>query len=220
MIELEKSADAYSLLDADFELSFRHVGDRWQNCVSVRHHGEWHPLLTSEEGVASNDVPPSPPFQDLRCEQVAEDIFEFQLLGQSGKGVYSAAVRFNGGARTIDYDLCARGRSMETPLCTASRYILAGNDWLLQVRQEPGLLVLSARGGRSVEIAPVPIQGSPRSECRLTTVDNVRRIDAGCFETKNVPGKGLSVRWRYRMVLSGVAEPSQPRKGSPGTEEA
>src|SRR5436190_24097451 len=128
MIVLEKSADAYSLRDADVELSFRHVGDRWQHCVSVRRDGKWLPLLTSDEGAPTDNIPPSPPLQDLRCEQIDDCIFEFQMLGQSGKGVYSSAVRFDASTHTIDFDLCARGRSRETPLCTASRYVLAGED--------------------------------------------------------------------------------------------
>jgi hypothetical protein len=203
MIVLEKSADHYSLRDADLELSFRHVGDRWQHCVSVRHDGQWRPLLTSEEGSPADDVPPSPPFQDLRFEQLAERVCEFQLLGQSGKGVYSGAVRFDGGSGTIDFDLCARGRSKETRLCTASRYVLAAEDLLPQVQQDGGLLALFVCGGRSVEIEAVPIKDCPRTECRLMTVDNVRRIDAGCFESTDLPGKVLSVRWRYRMNMAG-----------------
>ena len=209
MIVLEKSADAFSLRDGDFELSFRHVGDRWQHCVSVRQHGGWLPLLTSEEGAPTDDLPPSPSLQDLRFEQPDDGVFEFQLLGQSGKGVYSAAVCFDGGDRTIDFDLCARGRS-KTPLCIASRYVLAGNDLLSHVRQEPAALVLLPCGNRSVEMAAVPIADSPPSECRLTTVENVRRIDAGCFGSmgSDLPGKGFSVRWRYRLILVGCRNDS------------
>ena len=204
MILLEKSADAYSIRDADFELSFRHVGDRWQHCISIRHHGEWFPLLTSEEGAPTDDVLPSPPLQDLRFEQLDEAIFEFQLLGQSGKGVYSAAVRYDGVAGTIDFDLCARGRSRETQLCTTSRYILAGNDLLPLVRQQSAALGLNISGGRSVEITPVPIADNPRSECRLTSAQNERRIDAGCFDImrSDVVGKAFNVRWRYRVTVA------------------
>lgn len=207
MIAVEKSADAYSLRDADFELSFRHVGDRWQHCVSIQHQGEWFPLLTSEEGNPTDDAPPSPPLQDLRFEQLADGNFEFQLLGQSGKGVYSAAMRFDGGTGTIDFDLCARGRSKETPLCTTSRYVLAGDDLLPQLRHDSASLVLLPRAGRSVKISPVHIADSPHSECRLTTVQNVRRIDAGCFDImgSDLPARGFSIRWRYRMTLAGQA---------------
>ena len=202
MLVLEKSADEYLLRDADFELSFRHVGDRWQHGVSVFHRAQWRPLLTSEEGSPTDEVPPSPSLQDLRCEQLANDIFEFQLMGQSGKGVYSAAVRFDGASRSIDFDVCARGRSKETPLRTRSRYILAGDQWLPDVREITGALVLVAGGGRGIDLAPVPIADHCRSECRLTTVQCVRRIDAGCFENVDLPGRGLSVRWRYRMSLA------------------
>jgi hypothetical protein len=207
MIVLEKSADAYSLRDADFELSFNYVSDRWHHRVSVRHHGEWHPLLTSEEGVPTDDVPPSPPLQDLRFEQLANRIFEFQLLGQSGKGVYSAAVRFDGGTGTIDFDLCARGRSKDSPLCTASHYVLPGDKLLPHIQQLEDSIVLISVGGRAIDMAAVPIADSPRSECRLTTVQHVRQIDAGCFGIlgSDLPGKGFSIRWRYRMTLAGQA---------------
>jgi hypothetical protein len=207
MIVLEKSADGYSLRDADFELSFNHVGDRWHHRVSIRIHGEWIPLLTSAEGAPTDDVPPSPPLQDLRFEKLADTIFEFQLLGQSGKGVYSAAVRFDGGAGTIDFDLCARGRSKDSPLCTASRYFLPGDNLLPHIRQLGDSIVLIPLGGRSVDMTPVPIADSPHSECRLTTLQHVRRIDAGCFGImgSDLPGKAFSIRWRYRMTLAGQA---------------
>jgi len=206
MIVLEKSADVYSLRDADFELSFRHVGDRWQHGVSLRHRGEWRCLLTSEEGAPTDDVPPSPPLQDLRLEQPAEMIYEFQLLGQSGKGVYSAAIRFDGTLRTIDFDLCARGRS-KTHLCTICRYVLPNDEWLPEVRDLSDSLILLPGGGRGIDVAPVAIVGCPRSECRLTTVQYVRRIDAGCFGItgSDSPSKAFSVRWRYRMTLAGQA---------------
>src|SRR5258708_6569809 len=207
MIVVEKSADAYTLRGANLELSFRHVGDRWQHCVSVLNHGEWFPFLTSEEGTPADKVPPSPPFQDLRFEQFADEVFEFQLMGQSGKGVYSAAVRLDGAASAIDFDLCARGRFGET-LCTASRYVLADDQLLPKVQQLPTAVVLYPRGGQSVEITPIPVEGSPDSECLLTAIQNERRIDAGCidFTGTGVQGKGFSVRWRYWMILRSAAD--------------
>ena len=203
MIVLNKSADAYSLRDADIELSFRHVGDRWQHCISVRQHDEWFPLLTSEEGQPTDDTPSSPPLQDLHFEELGDGIFEFQLLGQSGQGVYTAAVRFDGADRTVDFDLCARGRSQAAPLCTTSRYVLAGDNLLPVVRQVSAAVVTLPLGRRSVDMAPVPIADSPPSECRLITAQNGQRIDAGCFDImrSDVVGKGYSVRWRYCMTL-------------------
>jgi hypothetical protein len=204
MIALKKSADAYSLRDADVELSFRHVSDRWQHCVSVLCQGGWLPLLTSEEGSPTDERPPSPPWQELRLEQPADEVFEFQLLGQAGKGVYSAAVRFDGGAHMIDFDMCARGRSNEKLLCTVSRYVLPG-DPLPQVRELPRALVLHAGGVQAIEMAPVPIADNPRSECRLMTMEHVPRIETGCFGSigSDISGKGFSIRWRYRMTFAG-----------------
>lgn len=206
MIVLEKSAEAYSLRDANFELSFRHVRDRWQHCLSVRNHDVWSPLLTSVEGSPTDGVPPSPPLQDLRFEQLADEVFEFQLLGQSGKGVYSAAVRYDGGAGSVDFDLCVRGRSREMPLCTTSRYCLPGDGLLPQVRQMSAAVNLLARGGQSVEVMPVPISGSPPSECRLTVMNDLRQMDAGCFNGMGweVAGKACSVRWRYGMAWTRI----------------
>jgi hypothetical protein len=203
MIVVEKSAGAYTLGDAQFELAFRHVGDRWQHCVSVANRGEWFPLLTSVEGTPADAGPPSPPWQDLRFEQLADNVFEFQLMGQSRKGVYSAAVRLDGDAGTIDFDLCSRGRSQESPLCTASSYILPGDNLLPHIQQFSSGLVLVPLGGLAIDLSPVPISDSPVCECRLTTVQYVRQINVGCFDVTGpgLPGKGFSVRWRFRMSL-------------------
>ena len=113
-------------------------------------------------------------------------------------------MRFDGADRTVDFDLCARGRSQAAPLCTTSRYVLAGDNLLPVVRQVSAGVVTLPLGRRSVDIAPVPIADSPRSECRLITAQNGRRIDAGCFEivSSDIVGKGFSVRWRYRMTIA------------------
>lgn len=205
MIVLEESAEVYTLRDADIQLSFRHVGDRWQHFVSVRRSGEWSPLLTSEEGVPADGVLPSPALQDLRLEELRDGVFEFQLLGQSGKGVYSAAVRFEGGAQSIDFDLCARGRSAESPFCTVSRYLLGDGDGRPTVQPRENSLVVQARGEPALELSPVSIPGQPASECRLIDDGPLLRIAAGCFgATRFDPNrKGISVRWRYRIALAG-----------------
>src|SRR5262245_14524250 len=102
MIVLEESAEEYTVRGAGLEISFRRAVDRWQHFVSLRMDGRSLLLLVSDEGTPADDVPDSPAFQDLRFEKLSDDIFEFQLLGQAGKGIYSAAVRFDGCVQVID----------------------------------------------------------------------------------------------------------------------
>jgi hypothetical protein len=205
MIVIEESAEAYILRSADLEITFRHVGDRWRHFISVRRAGESLPIITSDEGNADDDLLPSPALQDLLVEKVSDEVFEFQLLGQAGKGVYSAAVRFDGREQVIDFDLCARGRSAESPLCTASRYQIVQGGKASTAQQRASGLVVSFRGDRAIALFPVPISGNPPTECRLIGEGTQQRIAAGCFgiTTSDAPQKPVSVRWRYRITLAG-----------------
>lgn len=205
MIQLEKSADKYLLRDDAMEFSFRFVDDRWQNSVALRHENRWHVVLISAEGRPADAVLPSPAFQELRFEQPAEGVFEFQLMGQSGKGIYSAAVQFAAAERMLDFDLCARGPTANSSLCTLSTYRLAGPEQLPAVRNEPGSAILIPAGWGSIRIAPVPIVGNPASECRLNCEAGERELAVGCFDSAapNTAGKFVSTRWRYRLTFSG-----------------
>lgn len=201
MIELEKAADQYVLRDDDLEFSFRFVGDRWQHEVRVRCENAWNPLLTSLEGNPADSGLPSPAFQDLRFEQPAEGVYEFQLMGQSGKGVYSAAVRFDAAQRMLDFDLCARAPDAYPGLCTVSTYCTPVMDPVPGVRLDGGSAIIGTPGYGSLKIVPVPIPGSPASECRLTGETGWRRLTVGCFgvEAANFSGKTRSIRWRQQI---------------------
>jgi hypothetical protein len=203
MITLEKSSETYTLRSANLELSFCHIGDRWQHRVSVRGDGRWLPLLASEEGAADREGLPSPAFQDLRCEKLADGAFEFQLLGQAGKAIYSAAVRLDDGKQTIDFDVCARAGASESDVSAKSHYFLA-DDAAVVIEQKADSLIVS-RGTAGVEFSPVIIPGNPPGECRMEAGAAVRRIVAGCFEApvSGGRGKGVSVRWRYQMTPVG-----------------
>jgi hypothetical protein len=205
MIVLEESAEAYSVRGADLEISFRRAVDRWQHFVSIRTNGETLPLLASDEGTPDVDLLPSPALQDLRFEKLSDGVFEFQLLGQAGKGIYSAAVRFDGHAQAIDFELCSRGRSTKAPLCTASRYQMAQGGTTSTAKQRANGLVVLCRGERGVVISPVPIPGIPPTECRLIGEGTQRQIAAGCFgiASSDAPQRPVSVRWRYRITLAG-----------------
>lgn len=210
MIALEKSADAYTLRDDDLEISFRRITDRWQHLVSVQGGAGWELLLASEEGMPADGIPPGPVFQDLHFEELRDGVFEFQLLGQAAKGIYSAAVRFDGNAHVIDFDVCGRGRAAGASFCTSSAYLLSGTGAPAAIeRRPPGLIlhapVLRAPGRRSIEIVPILIPESPPSECRALGDGGQRRIVAGCFgEPGSEPrAKSVSIRWRYRVSVAG-----------------
>jgi hypothetical protein len=202
MIDLERSSDVFTVRGADLAISFRHIGDRWQHRVSAREGGAWLRLLASEEGSAEAATLPSPVFQDLRCEELPGGAVEFQLLGQAGGAVYSAAVRFDHDPLTIDFDVCLRSRAVPSRHSARSQYVLA--DRGIAVRPQSGSLIVS-RGRVAIEVAPVTIPANPPGECRLVIDGAVRRINAGCFEVPEhvACGKGVSVRWRYQMRLLG-----------------
>jgi hypothetical protein len=203
MIELESAADKYVLRDRDVEIFFRVMGDRWQHAVSVCRDDGWLTVLTSDEGGPADQILPSPAFQELRCEQPAKGIYEFQLFGRSGKGVYSAAMRYDAADRSLDFDLCARGPG-DSPLCTFCTYRLAGPEDLEEVQNDAISVVLVPALFRPIQIATLPIAASPAGGCRLSGATGERRLAVGCFEMTGAPvaGKPASVRWRLRIECS------------------
>lgn len=205
MIELEKSAEAYTVRAADMEISFRYLGDRWQHVVSLRQSGIWFPMITSREGSPADDTASGPALQDLRFEGLKDEIFEFQLLGQARSDVYSAAVRFDCAAAVIDFDICARGRASDGPLCTASSYQAADGEHVPRVEQRQDSVMVVPHEGRALVIAPVSIPDNPPSECRLVSDIGGWRITAGAAEiTGSVPiQRARTIRWRYRMTIAG-----------------
>src|SRR5262249_27718650 len=146
---------------------FRRGADRWQHFVSRRTRGESLLLLASDEGSPADQVPGSPALQDLRFEKLSHGVVEFQLLGQAGKGIYSAAIRFDGGAQTIDFDFCARGRSADSPIGTASRYQISVDGAASAIPQPEGALIVRCHGEPGVVLSPVLMEGIPATECRL-----------------------------------------------------
>ena len=205
MIVLEESAEVYTVRGANLEISFRRAVDRWQHFVSIRGRTESFSLMASVEGIPTDEVPGSPALQDLLCENLSDSVVEFQLLGQAGKGVYSAAVRFDGQSQVIDFDMYARGRAADSPVCTMSRYQMAADGTASAQPQREDGLIIRYRGEPGVDLSPVAIAGMPATECRLIGEESHRRIAAGCFGIPGsvAPHKPVSVRWRYRIALAG-----------------
>jgi hypothetical protein len=204
MITLETSPEAYVIRDGDMEVSFRRLGDRWHHALRILHHGVWRPMLASDEGLPTSEVPPSPAFQDLRCERFQDDIVEFQMLGQSGRAVYSGAIRYDGATHTLDFDLCARGRSVEPPPCTVTRYLIPLDfDVRSDPPSTPGGAEIVASSDLWVRISPAPLPDQPRTELRVDGARRPQCVTVGSQEriTPEPSGTGFTVRWRYQMTL-------------------
>jgi len=204
MIQCEQAAEGYTLRTAGLSISFRHVGDRWQHSISIDRDGAARPVLTSDEGWPGDALLPSPALQDLRLEKLADDVYEFQSLGQAGKEVYSAAIRMDGTAQTISFDICARRRATDTPLCTASRYRLDAVDDSTTLQPCENRWLLLMRGEPALELSPISIPGHPDSQCRVSGEGGAMHLAAGHFgETgSDAATSGVSVRWQYRIGLS------------------
>lgn len=125
MLEIEKSADAYIVRSGNLLVRFEYSTDRWRHAIAVCGTREQPFLLSSEEGAPDDPRPPSPAFQELRLESIGSDVCEFQLFGQAGKGIYSAAVRFDGAAAEITFDVAARANRAGAEIHEGSAYAVA-----------------------------------------------------------------------------------------------
>lgn len=175
-MEVEQSADVNALRTGDLELTFRYDRDRWRHELAVRAESGWQTVLMSVEGLPDQALPPSPSFQDLRLERIDDETGEFQLFGQAGKAVYSAAIRFDGRLQTISFDVAARAQREGAERCAESRYepappvkpsdvhaagnvaLTAGGSSLILSASEPGT-VISAAPPTGSDLAPMIVAG-------------------------------------------------------------
>lgn len=181
-------------------LRFEHQGDRWGHAVSLVSPGDGPPnaredvvWLTSFEGAPEEAEPPSPAFQDLRWETLEANvddatqeiaIGEFQLFGQCGRQVYSAAVRCSAGQ--IDFDLCVRVRGGEPfqPLCTYD---------------SPGALTVGTAChaiGDTLQLEVLTLPNEPLATCRAEAGN---RIIIGTGPVTLPRRKSQTLRWAYRI---------------------
>jgi hypothetical protein len=125
MLEVEQSAAASTLRSGNLQLSFHYDRDRWRHVLAIRGETGWETVLTSIEGSPEQTLPPSPSFQDLRLERIDSETGEFQLFGQAGQAVYSAAIRFDGKSQAISFDIAARAQREGGERCAMTRYELS-----------------------------------------------------------------------------------------------
>jgi hypothetical protein len=211
MIAVEESSEAYAVRGAALEICFRRLSDRWHHIISIPGTAESFPLLASDEGHPDAEIPPSPVFQDLRLERLSENVLEFQLLGQAGKGIYSTAVRFDEASQFIDFDVCARGRSAASPLCTASRYTPTDALEICHLSRDGALAIEVPHLQVSLELSPVAVPEHPAVRCALVGEPAAARVVVGHVRPSGtrVAGEAGSARWRYRINLAKRLEISQ-----------
>jgi hypothetical protein len=176
----------------------RTLGDRWRHAVDIRTDSDWQTLFTSAEGSAADTDPPSPAFQDLRLEVVDSATAEFQLFGQAGQRVYSAAVRFNGATDAIDFDVCCR-----VPVKRLGGPIVSSYDWpdgrgesIVSDSDPPSPLRLPSH---SVEIELPSLPNAVPCAWRTTGEGSSAMLQFGRFDVAAVEAASsvVTIRWRY-----------------------
>jgi hypothetical protein len=196
-------------------LRFEYRVDRWGHDVSLVNSDGDEAVLeqivcwSSVEGAPEDAAPPSPAFQDLRWEPLdppsseqgrsdrnpdEREMGEFQLFGQCGRQVYSAAIRCSAGQ--IDFDLCVRVRGGE-PFQPQSTYQLPAG--LITGDASP----VSEALGRKLRLDVVSIPNESVATCRFGSSD---RLIVATEPVPLPPRKSHTLRWRYRICWDASEE--------------
>ncbi|MFN0052974.1 MAG: hypothetical protein ACKV0T_12375 [Planctomycetales bacterium] len=204
MLHLSQSPTQSTIRHGHYRLEFRHVQDRWQHELAICCQDRWRPILTSREGTPAEVVPASPVWQDLRLESLSDDVAEFQLMGQAGEGVYSAAIRLDGSRREVFFDLCARGKRGDSSICQQCRYDLSSETLWREGSNSLLPTITGHFGAWGLHVEPHSLENQPQADCRLEGTPAARLI-VGCLEGagKSDSSRGRSVRWQYRISLDG-----------------
>lgn len=192
------SAELHSVSIGPVQLLWERAPDRWRHRLLA----DERVLLTSEEGDGTDLFPPSPAYQEMLIESPEPGISEFQLMGLSGRTVYSASVRVNERERIIDFDCCARIKQEETTTRSIATYRLptgatrsAGADGLtLEWNAGPEKPV-------ALKLMPLSMDGA------VTSVHQEGALwSVGWFRPTSIdPVRGSSFRWGYRIAIKAAA---------------
>lgn len=196
-IEVEQSDGAWFVHTPGLGLWFCYAVDRWRHELLLPGPNGWTATCASLEGEPHDVIPPSPAFQDLRFENIGPATVEFQLLGQAGQGTYAAAIRFDGAAETIAFDIFARSGREGAALCTESSYVVAKGDDFSVERADSGL-ILRADG------QAIGVEGADREVvfCRPASAAGAERgfaIRAAESARKTGVPVPRGTRWKYKI---------------------
>jgi hypothetical protein len=181
----------------NWQLQFSWQDDRWTHSLWMLEQGGRTPVWSSIEGTGEDLWPCSPAFQDLISERINDHCGEVQLLGQAGKNHYSAAIRCDGAANLIDFDLAVRIQSAPADPLQVGSYQQFGS------KLGPANSVW--------RFSPEPIPLFPE----LTVVDQNQDGQTSDVPTTNLILSGLqslkwdrhraTVRWKYTCRLTPLA---------------
>lgn len=187
------SADSYSVKLGPVQLLWERGPDRWHHQLVS---GE-NVILASEEGCTADLFPPSPAYQEMLIEHPGPGLCEFQLIGQSGKTIYSASVRVDTQARTVDFDCCARIKQADAATRSIASYRLAQGV---------------SRSGGTDELtldwksAAIRLTAIPTGGAAVRLHDEGELWSAGWFHPAPVDSvRGSSFRWGYRIAVESGA---------------
>lgn len=209
-MEIVQTQELFELTAGDLRLTFVKRHDRWQHAVFARHEDQssWSMLCQSVEGTADQSVPASPALQDCFVQEIGAGIQELQLLGQSGTNVYSAAVRFYGERREIDFDLCLRTTGTAGAPAILSTYCLPGGLDASTVANVSGgtcKIAWDFATRLEIELLPTDATETRRGELRIDRSSHRLEIPGDVATEASSRSARRSFRWHYRLRLIGSA---------------
>ncbi len=199
MIDIVQTGDACTATMAGLQVSWRRQTDRWSHTIQFSAADD--DCLSSAEGSPEDDFPASPAFQDLRVEARSNQICEFQLMGQSGGHLFSAAICCDAAQASVEFDICCRLAPRITPENILSTYIVGAGAGRLADAASPlmrGALVTLA--GRYT-LEALPLADELHAAVRMPATEPGGQLQIGCFEIGplQTSARRRRVRWRYRL---------------------
>ena len=178
--------------------------DRWGHALWLPLRGAWRCVLQSVEGTAAEPQSPSPVFQSIQVERLGETVCELQLFGQSGRDIYSGAIRFDAELETVHFDLAVRLQGPREHESIVSTYATSHPaEICADVPDGSECAWPDVDGLRVKTLCPAVGLGAGRIACVPATAADGPRIVIG---PSPEPGKSAAqprrtVRWQYGWML-------------------
>jgi hypothetical protein len=96
------------MVSENLRLVFDRRGDRWGHRIELLREGRLVATLSSIEGAATDDWPPSPAFQNVDVQAIAGNGKTALLVGKAGSSHWSAAIEADPAAGALDFDIACR----------------------------------------------------------------------------------------------------------------
>ncbi len=164
--------------------------DRYAHRIEVLEHGRVTICLTTEEGDADDQWPPSPPLQQYSTEAGGAGESVVLLLGMAGKNHWSASVESDATTATLVFDVACR--VARRPRWLGSTYCVEP-PITLDSQGTPSVVVGDRRAKAIVEPAD--------AACTTPVTQDGNRVMVAPSPPDAPPP--FTVRWKYRIRLTG-----------------